>query len=317
MYGCYRHFHQTFVLRGLNTRGRFSAILYKVATPFSFRFAVLHINPFLKWGLFLKERICSVYYFEHPTLHLKFCIISNIPSYSWSCVWHLFLTSQATLEVVYGCYRHFLQTSFVLRGLNTRGWFYVILYMVATFAVLHVSPLLKRGLLLKERICSTIYRYFVLDTVCTINPCFSTLSITVLTKPTNDLYFLFFISGKTYFFQGDQYWEFYDNKMKARKKSPKPIGKIFGCRNGKLNIHNIERKAPTGELTSVDIHDGLSGSDRVHYIVTNLVLFLILYYCLHWCWFKLGQIEVLIYFIAHQQCFSHLDVALWWKQRHK
>ena len=105
--------------------------------------------------------------------------------------------------------------------------------------------------------------------------------------------------------------------MKARKKSPKPIGKIFGCRNGKLNIHNIERKAPTGELTSVDIHDGLSGSDRVHYIVTNLVLFLILYYCLHWCWCKLGQIEVLIYFIPHQQCFSHLDVALWWKQRHK
>lgn len=93
--------------------------------------------------------------------------------------------------------------------------------------------------------------------------------------------------GKTYFFQGDQYWEFYDNKMRARKKSPKPIGKIFGCKNGKLKLENVKqysaepdkgffRSAEEDSKASKD-----SGTGKVHFCVTNLILFVILYFCFH------------------------------------
>ncbi|WAR03602.1 MMP16-like protein [Mya arenaria] len=40
--------------------------------------------------------------------------------------------------------------------------------------------------------------------------------------------------GKTYFLKGDQYWEFYDNKMRTRKKDGRPIGRLLGCHNGEL-----------------------------------------------------------------------------------
>ena len=66
--------------------------------------------------------------------------------------------------------------------------------------------------------------------------------------------------------------------MRARKKSPKPIGKIFGCKNGVIKSYNIEQKAPAGDITT---DEGYSGSGGTHYVITNLVLFLILYYFLH------------------------------------
>ena len=46
-------------LRGLDTLGRISSILYKRDNFCDFRFAFLHTKTLLKWDLLLKERICS------------------------------------------------------------------------------------------------------------------------------------------------------------------------------------------------------------------------------------------------------------------
>lgn len=41
--------------------------------------------------------------------------------------------------------------------------------------------------------------------------------------------------GKTYFLKGDEYWTFYDTKMRTKKKTGSPVSRLFGCKNGVLD----------------------------------------------------------------------------------
>ena len=46
-------------LRGLDALDRFSVLLYRGDNSCDFLFPFLHTKPLLKWGLLIKERICS------------------------------------------------------------------------------------------------------------------------------------------------------------------------------------------------------------------------------------------------------------------
>lgn len=83
----------------------------------------------------------------------------------------------------------------------------------------------------------------------------------------NILYFLFF-PEKTYFLQGEQFWEFYDNKMRTRRINGKPISKLLGCRNGKLNSN----------LMALEKEEEESSASGIQLLVSNLVILLI---CIH------------------------------------
>ncbi|XP_053375435.1 matrix metalloproteinase-2-like [Mercenaria mercenaria] len=76
--------------------------------------------------------------------------------------------------------------------------------------------------------------------------------------------------GKTYFLKGDQFWEFYDNKMRTRRKEGKPISKLLGCRNGKLTPYSMA-------LELEDTDDG-SSATSVQILFSNLVILL---FCIH------------------------------------
>lgn len=71
-------------------------------------------------------------------------------------------------------------------------------------------------------------------------------------------------SDKTYFLKGDQYWEFYDNKMRTRRKEGKPISKLFGCRNGKLNSNML-----------MALTDEESSASSVQILLSNLVILIL------------------------------------------
>lgn len=83
--------------------------------------------------------------------------------------------------------------------------------------------------------------------------------------------------GKTYFLQGDQYWEFYDVKMRTRKKEGTPISNLLGCQNGMLKQ----------DLTVEEIPGLSSGKDKLssaiiaQFLISNLVVLLSALHVLH------------------------------------
>ena len=70
--------------------------------------------------------------------------------------------------------------------------------------------------------------------------------------------------------------------MRARKRSPKPIGKFFGCKEGKIRSENIKQYNPNeSSLAEANQQGDNSGTTRTHIVFTNLALFIFLYLCLH------------------------------------
>ena len=70
--------------------------------------------------------------------------------------------------------------------------------------------------------------------------------------------------------------------MRARKKSPKPIAKFFGCKEGKIQSENIQQYDPNdSSLDEANQQDDHSGARRTSILLTNLALFIFLYLCLH------------------------------------
>ena len=60
---------------------------------------------------------------------------------------------------------------------------------------------------------------------------------------------LFLFAGKTYFLKGDQFWDFYDVKMRTKKKEGTHISKLLKCRNGKLK-EDLKVKSTSETLSS-------------------------------------------------------------------
>lgn len=84
--------------------------------------------------------------------------------------------------------------------------------------------------------------------------------------------------GKTYFLQGDQYWEFYDNKMRTRKKEGTPVAKLLGCHNGVLK-QDLTETSETAEISSGSF--GLSSAVIGRIIWSNLVILCSAFRLLH------------------------------------
>jgi len=72
--------------------------------------------------------------------------------------------------------------------------------------------------------------------------------------------------GRTYFFSGDQYWQFNDARMRVAHGYPKPIGQWFGC---------VPRQASSSQSNDV------SWSSHLSPAAATLLLLMILTHAIH------------------------------------
>ncbi|KAK3609338.1 hypothetical protein CHS0354_024880 [Potamilus streckersoni] len=83
--------------------------------------------------------------------------------------------------------------------------------------------------------------------------------------------------NKTYFLQGKQYWEFYDNKMSVRKSKVRSIGEFLGCKDGQVQaqLELFQDKSADSSHSEYTSSDKSAATQQTNILTTYLIVFLL------------------------------------------